>query len=115
FAIGRALLATPPEASQRALAAAAGVSQGAVSQSISAWQALSPAELFDALVTRYPGPGGIDTFWWSDAPVREQGAEVAREGALLSGDIAASSISPWRVPEHVIAYAKHPIDLAPLG
>jgi hypothetical protein len=115
FAIGRALLATPPEASQRTLAAAAGVSQGAVSQGISAWRHLPRNDLFDALITEYPGPGGVDTFWWSDAPVREQGADVAQAGALISGDVAASSISPWRVPEHVIAYAKHPIDLSSFG
>jgi hypothetical protein len=115
FAIGRALLALDPRASQRAIAAAAGVTQGAVSQSIVTWRSLDRAELFDTLVRNYPGPGGVETFWWHDAPLRKQGETIATTGALISGDLAVATVRPWRVPERIVAYARHPIDLSRSG
>ena len=115
FAIGRALLALGSGASQRVLATAAGVSQGSVSQSVANWAGLSRKALFDRLVTEYPGPGGLETFWWADTPVRDQGADLHAAGALVSGDLAASAISGWRQPERAIGYTKYHIDLTLRG
>lgn len=115
FAVGRAMLAGR-NVTQQSLASRAGVSQGAVSQYGGGWRAVADdRELFDRLVADYPGPGGTETFWWSDRPLREQAEDLRAAGALISGDIAASAIRGWRVPEHVVAYSLHQINLAAKG
>ncbi len=85
----------------------------------------------------YPGPGGIRTYWFGlDAP-RRQAQEVMRllskhgramiesagelktsEGepfAVLSGDVAADLIAPWRSPSRAVIYAHAGADLADVG
>lgn len=115
FAVGRAYLANPG-ADQDALADLAGVTQGSVSNAMRRIRtAATPAGLFDELVTEYPGAGGKEFYWWSDRPLADQAKEMRDARLLLSGDFAADQISPWRVPERVIAYAREPIDLAALG
>lgn len=116
FAVGRALLAAGRNSTQQTLATRAGVSQGTVSQTVQEWRdTVNDGELFDRLVAEYPGPGGIETFWWSDAPVREQADDLRRSDALISGDLAASEINGWRMPERAIGYSRRQFDLAPRG
>ncbi len=73
------------------------------------------AKLFDRLVAEYPGPGGIETYWWSDVPVAQQANDLRRSDALVSGDVAASTINGWRVPERAIGYSRRQLDLAARG
>ena len=72
--------------------------------------------LWDHFMAEYPGPGGITTYWWHDAPLQEQARMVnERTEALLSGDLAARAIAPWRQPEHVTMYLGEGFDPSTLG
>jgi hypothetical protein len=85
----------------------------------------------------YPGPGGISTHWFGlDPPTsqahavmgllsetkatkrgarRERGAAAGEPLALLSGDVAADLIAPWRSPTRATIYARAGMDLADVG
>lgn len=116
YAVWRALLAGAPRSNQARLAELAGATQGSVSNALRQLpDDEDAAKLFDTLVASYPGPGGQSFYWWSDRPVDGQAKQLAARGALISGDFAADAIAPWRVSEHVIGYAKEPIDLASDG
>lgn len=116
YAVWRALLAGAPRNDQVGLAGLAGVSQGSVSNALRQLpDDEDAAKLFDELVATYPGPGGQSFYWWSDRPVDEQAKQLTARGVLLSGDFAADVIAPWRVSEHVVGYAKEPIDLSSHG
>jgi hypothetical protein len=73
----------------------------------------------------YPGPGGVSTYWFGlDAP-RDQAKTVirrlSRDGAsssgtaepvaVVSGDVAADLIAPWRTPIRAVIYARAGADL----
>ncbi|WP_022890452.1 hypothetical protein [Agromyces italicus] len=124
FAVARALLA-PERLPQTMLAARFHVSQPAVSNAVAKLADEVPPRttgddhgaLFDYALTRYPGPGGITTYWWRDDPLDQQAATIleADAGALLSGDLAARQISAWRVPEHATVYTVNELNPAALG
>lgn len=130
FAVARALLSPDAPSTQRALMLHAEVTQGAVSKALGSalfdgvltrrWGDLrvsDRADLFDRIVTEYPGPGGVATYWWHETPIIAQATSVAGadETALLSGDVAADRISAWRAPEHAVVYTKAQPDLRRLG
>lgn len=96
-------------------------------------------------LAHYPGPGGISTYWYGlDGPVEQAKAVVAflrqeavrppTEGlrssrdavpparrqsldpvAVVSGDVAADQVAPWRRPQRAMVYAHRGADLAGLG
>lgn len=130
FAVARALLATDGPVTQQQLVESAGVTQGAASKALSTslfegvlnrqWGRIEVADrgaLFDRVLSQYPGPGGVATYWWSEAPVLQQAESVAAadDTALLSGDVAADAISAWRRPEHAVVYTRAEPDLRRLG
>ncbi|MGF3054173.1 hypothetical protein ACQUSY_09490 [Microbacterium sp. YY-03] len=133
LAIARALLATRTQSlTQAQLAIHAGVSQGAVAKALqSTWFrddllqsraaiSVKPAargELFDRVLDEYPGPGGITTYWWKEAPATQQVREVTAEfaSARYSGDVFADQVTAWRKPEHAVIYSTQPMDVRPLG
>jgi len=58
----------------------------------------------------YPGPGGVATSWFGLRPVREQAvAAIAAVRAVggrgvMSGDVAADELAPWRLPHSALVY-----------
>ncbi|GAA1806427.1 hypothetical protein [Agromyces neolithicus] len=124
FAVARALLA-PERLPQTVLAASFHVSQPAVSNAVAKLADEVPLRttgddhgaLFDYALTRYPGPGGITTYWWRDDPLEQQVTTILEvdADALLSGDLAARQISAWRMPEHATVYTVNALNPAELG
>lgn len=128
-----------PAATQKVLAAWAHVSQPRVSQALADLAARSLVERteagwtvrdFDRLtrlwLDTYPGPGGISTYWYGLDPVRDQAqaaihllAEQTRGRpepvAVVSGDVAADLIAPWRNPVRAVVYARTGADLSEVG
>jgi len=123
----RRLLTTGP-ATQVDLGRMAAVSQARVSQALSGlvadglvrrtvdagrprWAAADWDALVDWWLAHYPGPGGITTYWYGLAGVSEQArAAVAALGAagmpaVVSGDVAADVLAPWRRPGRAVVYA----------
>lgn len=121
FAVARVLLSWPEPLVQTRLAAASGVSQSSVSnvltrlgdlvtKSSRGWAPADAATLLDYTLTEYPGPGGVTTYWWSDLPLTGQADAVGDAGTFISGDLAASHINGWRIPEHATVYTRAGID-----
>lgn len=116
FAVARVLLTGASRDDQVRLAERAGVTQGSVSNALRRLPDVrDPGLAFDELVRDHPEPGGQTFYLWSEKPVRAQAEDFAGHGALLSGDIAADRLAPWRVPEHLVAYVEAPVDLSADG
>jgi hypothetical protein len=115
WATMRALLLAGHPLTQHDLAAAAAISQPAVSQSLKqlgalvtrapgGWVTTDRDALLHLWLSEYVGPGGASTYWFSlDPPVRQAQAATAlalRNGseALLTGDAAADIYAPTRLP-----------------
>ncbi|MGH3500322.1 MAG: MarR family transcriptional regulator [Nocardioidaceae bacterium] len=140
FSVVRRLLQTSV-ATQRDLAAVAGVSQPRVSQALrrlvdaelvtrtrdGAWRAAGWDELLDDWLSTYPGPGGLTGYWYGLEPVVGQAEAVvshlvqtaavgdAGPVAVVSGDVAADRVAPWRDPRRAVVYARSGSDLSGLG
>jgi hypothetical protein len=142
LAVIRQLLAGTA-ATQSELARRAAVSQPRVSQTLaglddaalvrrtgvaghSRWVVADWDALADWWLTRYPGPGGITTYWYALTSVPKQAraavTELHRAGALaaVSGDPAADVLAPWHRPTRAVVYAQasdtsDPIDLEEPG
>ncbi|NES16423.1 MULTISPECIES: winged helix-turn-helix domain-containing protein [Micromonospora] len=124
-----------PWAGQQQLAEATGLSQPRVSQALAAlsdegivsrastgWDVTDIDAAFDWWLRSYPGPHGLRTLWYGlDPPVRQAQSIVGlltRDGqqqTVISGDVAADIIAPWRSPRRAIVYARTGADLAPVG
>lgn len=80
----------------------------------------------------YPGPGGISTYWYGVGSPRDQAQAALRLLAtvvdatpaahrqkapedtpvgVLSGDVAADLLAPWRIPTRAVIYARTGADL----
>ncbi len=78
--------------------------------------------LLDWWLQHYPGPGGTDSYWYSLDELRSQArhavAELGRASStadpVLSGDLAADYVAPWRRPASIVLYVRHsaPLDHA---
>lgn len=123
FAVARALLSAQRPLVQEEIAGRAGITQPAVSGALKrlgplvrrlrvGWEAADRIALFDYAATQYPGAGGITTYWWHDADVRAQASTIADAAVdpLVGGDVAASTITGWRVPEHALVYTRSGVD-----
>jgi hypothetical protein len=134
FSVVRALLALAPDASQADLARYASIGQPRVSQVLSdlvkrglvertpdGWNVRSVDALVRWWTDNYPGPGGIATHWYGLASVTDQARSAYRllfsMGArpVVSGDVAADLVEPWRVPQHALLYTDQGGDLAVAG
>jgi hypothetical protein len=126
-----------PHATQQELATLAGVSQPRVSQALKvlASQGLvqrmpvgwAVRDVDDAMrwwLDTYPGPGGIRTLWYGLEPLARQARQVvgkvnaaaaAQPAAVVSGDVAADFIAPWRSPTRTVIYARTGLDLTEVG
>lgn len=130
LAIARSLVLDPRPRRQAEIASELGVPQSGVSHALKhlkgegglvdriggGYVATDALTLWEHVMHRYPGPGGITTYWWHDASLENQAHLVGkRAAALLSGDLAARTIAPWRQPEHVTLYLGKGLDPGALG
>ena len=125
FTVARRLLAGPPS-TQEDLARRCGVSQPRVSRLLArlhadglvvrtphGWAPVDWDALADWWLARYPGPGGVTSYWTSLDPPTVQAAETLLalnatdpDNAVLSGDVAADSLAPWRRPVSSVLYVR---------
>jgi len=135
FTLVRLLLQRPAR-QQHELALAAGISQPRVSQVLTilsrlalvvrddqGWRVRDVDGIVDWWLDRYRGPGGVTTYWYGLDPPREQARRAlealrgpaGRTAALVSGDVAADVIAPWRSPARVVLHARQGADLTRAG
>lgn len=115
-------------ARQRAIAETLGVSQQAVSKAVrqlgplvtesdDGFIASDRAAVLDHWLSDYIGPGGQEFGWYSLSPIVEQtlkaadAADSAGVRPLISGDVAADRLAPWKLPSRGRIYVTRPIDL----
>lgn len=122
YALIRSLLRTPEPRTQKQLAAETGITQAAVSNNLkllgdrvtrtdAGWHTDAPEALFADFMTGYPGPGGIESYWFSLKAVKEVASTLGilsapEEDLLISGDVGADYVAPWRRPTVAVFYAK---------
>jgi hypothetical protein len=130
FAVLRRLLLGRP-ARQVELASAAGVTQPRVSQILATlakdglvtresagWRVTDRDDTLQAWLAQYPGPGGVTTYWtglddaWSQALAV---LSVLPPDAVVSGDLGADLLAPWRQPRHATIYTPTLHELARTG
>lgn len=124
----RVMLLAKERLSQKTIAEAVGVSQQSVSlilKGLSAYidhahggyAARNKQDLFELWLSEYPGPGGASTYWYSLDSPREQAkeahqvAESLEVSSLVSGDVAADELAPWRLPSKALVYLSEIVDL----
>ena len=132
YALVRSLLLDPRPRRQVDFARETGSSQPAVSTALKGLETgvehrragtvtTDWAALWDFYSDRYPGTGGITTYWWHDAPLDDQigrlTTHAARRGitCLVSGDLGARRVAPWRQPEHATLYLAAGVDPGQAG
>ncbi|GAA1890374.1 hypothetical protein GCM10009715_40100 [Paeniglutamicibacter psychrophenolicus] len=80
-----------------------------------------PQALLEHWLKEYPGAGGQQFGWYSLDPIVEQTLKAVQEAQLLdahplvSGDVAADRLMPWKLPARGRIYISSPIDLADVG
>lgn len=121
------LLATEPSR-QQVIAHTVGTTQQSVSNAVrhlaglvtetrDGFAAANRAELLQHWFTDYAGPGGIQLGWYSLDPVVHQvtdalrAADLMQVQALVSGDVAADLMAPWKLPARGRLYLAGPVDL----
>ncbi|MCT2295745.1 type IV toxin-antitoxin system AbiEi family antitoxin [Brachybacterium muris] len=132
WALQRYLLIASAPARQPVIAATLGSTQQSVSraaQALGGWVtdqgsglfASDPQGLLEHWLSEYPGPGGQEFGWYGLATAAEHSDRVIRlaatleVNALVSGDVAADRIAPWKLPSRARVYLTEPIDLADEG
>lgn len=84
-------------------------------------EAADKRQLLRHWAEEYPGPGGQEFGWYSLDPIVEQTLEAVKAAELLgvapiiSGDVAADRLAPWKLPSRGRIYVTNPIDLAEDG
>jgi len=78
-------------------------------------------DLLDQYLLEYPGAGGPSTYWFGLEPTVQQ-VDDARTlttelavSALTSGDVAADTYAPWRLPTYAAIYTTEILDFTPAG
>jgi len=140
----RVLLVEPQPSTQRVIAHRCGITQARVSQVLGrlrrerllavgrAPRVADPDVAARWWLDRYPGPSGTTTSWYGLGDPWEQAlrlltatrrtdgapsphAEGRGATAMVSGDLAADLIAPWRRPLRAHIYARAPMDPADHG
>lgn len=134
FSVVRVLFALENGARQDEIAAFAHIGQAAVSKALSrlaerdlvtrgpdGWEVMDRARAVSWWLAHYPGPGGIETHWFGVDPINEQAYRaydaLGRERAnpVVSGDVAADLVAPWRTPRRATLYAQRGTDFSAIG
>lgn len=128
WAVGRCLLLSSGPLRQPAIADLLGTSQQAVSNAArqlgslvvddgSGLWAVNKESLLRYWMEEYTGPGGQEFGWYALDPIVEQTVKAANVAELfdarplISGDVAADRIAPWKLPSRGRIYINSPIDL----
>lgn len=128
WAVQRYLLLAAEPARQAEIAEFLGTSQQSVSKAIrrlgglvvaqpEGYIAADRASLLEHWVGEYPGPGGQEFGWYSVDPIVEQVSTAVEAADLLgarpvvSGDVAADQLAPWKLPGQGRIYLAEPVDL----
>lgn len=132
WAVERVLLLADEPMRQHAIADVVGSSQQTVSNAArflgelvqddgKGLYAPAKAALLDHWIRDYPGAGGHQFGWYGlDSPVQQVDkavklAELLDAEPLVSGDVAADLLAPWKLPARGRVYVTAPIDLAGEG
>ncbi len=132
WATMRCLLLAQGPLRQSEIASALGSSQQAISIAVqqlaglmkdtgSGFVASDKAVLLQKWTADYTGPSGQAFGWYSLDPVVEQTERAAEVAALydvdplISGDVAADRLAPWKLPAAGRVYVKSPVDLGGEG
>jgi hypothetical protein len=128
FGLLRSFTLFPRAQTQAELALRLGITQAAVSQNLatlkhlvektkSGWKAKEFDLVAKDFLDSYPGPGGIERYWFGIEPIAEQVSKVsaAYPEAAMSGDFAADQFAPWRMPDLAVFYSKSGLHLNQLG
>lgn len=132
WAIERCLLLADTPMHQLEIAEYVGVSQQMVSRvckdlgplvthTVDGVETLEPVELLELWREHYPGAGGQQFGWYSLDPIVKQTlnavkeAQVVDASPLVSGDVAADRLMPWKLPTRSKIYVDSPVDLAGCG
>lgn len=128
FGLLRALAVTAKPKTQTQLALELGITQGAVSQNLAnlkdlvfkekaGWRARSFELVAKEFLDTYPGPGGVEQYWFGLDPVIPQGMRVlkAHPEVLLSADSAADELAPYRRARTSMVYTLSTLRLEELG
>lgn len=128
WAVGRCLLLSSEPLRQPVIADLLGTSQQSVSNAahrLGGWvedggkglSAVNKETLLGHWREEYPGPGGEEFGWYALDPIVEQTlkaakvAELFEASPLISGDVAADRLAPWKLPSRGRIYVNSPIDL----
>lgn len=128
WALERYLLLTPEPSRQSVIAETLGTTQQSISRAAhqlnglvtdegEGLMAVDRAKLLEHWRNEYTGPGGQEFGWYSLDPVAEQVERVIDlvtlldVKALVSGDIAADRLAPWKLPSRGQVYVTGPVDL----
>lgn len=85
------------------------------------WAVLDRSATVRWWTKNYPGPGGMRTHWFGlDTAVEQSEASYALLLAaggqpLVSGDVAADIVAPWRSPRTALLYARKGADFTSIG
>lgn len=129
WAVERYLLLASAPARQPVIADAVGSSQQSVSNAAKKLGALTAdhgeglmaadkGALLEHWRQDYTGPGGQEFGWYSLDPIVDQTTRAAAvanaldTAPLVSGDVAADRLAPWKLPSRGRIYVNGPIDLA---
>lgn len=132
WAIERCLLLAEAPMHQRQIAEYIGASQQMVSRvcknlgplavgTKDGVESREPMKLLARWRQEYPGAGGQQFGWYSLESIVEQTLQAASEARLLdahpliSGDVAADRLMPWKLPARSLIYINSPVDLSGCG
>lgn len=132
WAIERCLLLADRPMHQSEIAEHTGVSQQMVSRvcmnlgplvthTIDGVETQEPVKLLERWTATYPGAGGHQFGWYSLDPIVQQAQNAVEEAQLLdahplvSGDVAADRLRPWKLPTRGRIYVDSPVDLSGCG
>lgn len=132
WALQRHLLVAPTPRRQHEIAKSVGTSQQSISRGAKTLGTLvadegsglfapDRARLLQHWLNEYPGPGGHEFGWYGlDTALENVTNAVSLAGeleiqTLVSGDVAADRIAPWKLPKRGRVYASGPVDLTDEG
>lgn len=131
WAVERLLLLTDEPKPQAHLAEELAVSQQSISHVLrrhplasregGGWVIVRKDDLLDQYLLEYPGAGGPSTYWFGLEQTVQQVVKARTlttelaVSVLTSGDVAADTYAPWRLPAYAAIYTAEILDFTPAG
>jgi hypothetical protein len=91
---------------------------GIVTRTPRGWEVVDWDEALRVWLSSYPGAGGVTTYWlglddaWASTTIA---LSALRDDAVVSGDVAADLLAPWRQPQTATVYVRAMDSLARTG